>query len=809
MLYNYIKIAFRNLTKQRFYAFINILGLAISLSSCLLIALFVMNELSYDKFHQEAENIYKVGSSGNIGGQDFTTEFTAPPIAETLRKEFPEVNTVTRIFPLSVGEIVHHDSKSFVEEKVIAADSNFFKIFSFKLLKGNPETVLTEPNTIVLTESLAKKYFADQDAVGKVIALGEEKKAYEIVGIVENPPHNSQIDFTMLVSISSYEVVKYFDWSWIWSAVITYVKLNPDASAADLEAKFPKMVHTYAGNTIQRIFGMSMDDYEKKGGGLKLFLQPLTKIYLNSTGIEGGYLKRGNIQYLFIFIIVAVFIIFLACINFMNLSTARSTSRGKEVGIRKVLGTGRKTLIYQFLTESILITIIAMFIALALTQFFLFYFNSFLFENFQASLTANTNILILLFSIVIIVGIGAGSYPAFYLSAFKPVDVLKGKMNVSFSGNKIRSTLVIFQFVVSVSLIICTLLVFMQLNFLRDKNLGIDQENVIVLSSGNEKQHFKPAFKNEIDALSVVAQSSMAEGGPGKTYGMELFIPEGNDQQNDMLINYFSADYDFLNTFKIDVVRGRNFSREFPSDADDEKGVVLINEAAAKIFEWKDPIGKHLIGKDDGRPREIVGIIKDFNYESLHKEIAPLVIRFAPKNNFMYVRLKSGNINTSLQAVEKLWKNNNPATPFQYAFLNQELASFYHSEQRLGKIFMTFTSLAIFIACLGLFGLIAFTAEQRTKEIGIRKVLGATVANITYMLSKELIKLVVISNLVAWPIAWYIMNKWLQDFAYRIEIPWYVFIGAGSLALIIALMTVSFQSVKAALVNPVESLKSE
>jgi putative ABC transport system permease protein len=809
MLYNYIKIAFRNLTKQRFYAFINILGLAISLASCLLIALFVINELSYDKFHKEAENIFKVGSSGNIGGQDYTIEFTAPPVAETLRKEFPEVKTVTRIFPLSVGEIVHHNGKDFMEEKVIAVDSNFFKIFSFKLLKGNQATVFKEPNTIVLTESLAKKYFGDQDAVGKILTAGEDKKAYEVVGVVANPPHNSQINFSMLVSISSYDVVKYFDWSWIWSGVITYVKLNPGASAEDLEAKFPKMIHTYGGNTIQRIFGMSMEDFEKKGGGLKLFLQPLTKVYLYSSGIEGAFLKRGNIQYLFIFIIVAIFIIFLACINFMNLSTAKSASRGKEVGIRKVLGTVRRNLIYQFLTESILITIVAMFIALALTQFFLSYFNSFLFENFQASLTANPTLIVLLFALILIVGIGAGSYPAFYLSAFKPVDALKGKMNLSFNGNKIRSTLVVFQFVVSVSLIICTLLVFMQLNFLRDKNLGIDQENVIVLSSGNSKQPLKQEFKNDINALSVVSANSLAEGGPGKNYSMELFIPEGQDEQNDMLINYFSVDYDFLKTFNIEVVSGRNFSREFPSDADDEKGAVLINEAAAKIFEWKDPIGKHIVGKDDGRPREIVGIVKDFNYESLHKEIAPLVIRFAPQNNFMYVRLKPGDIQASLQSVEKVWKKNNPATPFQYAFLDQALASFYHSEQRLGKIFMTFTSLAIFIACLGLFGLIAFTAEQQTKEIGIRKVLGATAANITYMLSKALIKLVIISNLVAWPIAWYMMNKWLQDFAYRIEIPWYVFVGAGSMALIIALITVSFQSVKAALVNPVESLKSE
>lgn len=806
MLKNYIKIILRSLFKQKFYTGINILGLAVSMASCLLIVLFILNELSYDRFHKNADRIYKVGASGNIGGEDFKIAYTAPPVAETLVKEFPEVDIATRIFPIT-SELVQYENKIFLQEEILGVDSNFFKVFSFSLLKGNITTVFEDPNTVVITEGAAKKYFGSQDPLGKILSFGNDKSAFQVIGVVKNPPHNSQFTFSMLTSISSYPIVKKFDWSWVWSGVITYVKLNPGAVAQELEAKFPKMIRAYGGYTIGRIFDMSMDEFEKEGGGLKLFLQPLTEVYLHSNDIEGGIIKQGNIQYLYIFAIVAAFIIFLACINFMNLSTARSMKRSKEVGIRKVLGTTRRNLISRFLGESLLMTFVAMFIALALTQLFLLSFNSILFENFNPDLLTQPGIVIILMVIVIVVGLGAGSYPAFYLSAFKPVDVLKGKTHTASSGNNMRSLLVVFQFVVSISLIVCTLLVMLQLNLLHNKNLGIDKENLLVLESNRE--NFKTDFKNTLAGFAAISRVSMSNGGPGKPCEMELFVPEGNEQKEDMLINNFFGDYDFVNTFSIEVLRGRNFSREFPSDADPKIGAVLINEAAAKMLGWDDPIGKHLMAKDDGLAREVVGVVKNFNYESLHKEIAPLVIRFSENGNFMYVRLKPGNLQSSIQTIEKIWKQENSSLPFQYSFLDQELASQYHTEQRLGTIFTIFTSLAIFIACLGLFGLVSFMAEQRTKEIGIRKVLGASLSSVANLLSKELVKLVVIANFIAWPIAWYAMNLWLQRFAYHINIEWYVFVIAALIAFIIAVVTVSFQSIKAAMANPIDSLKSE
>ncbi|MDO1445295.1 ABC transporter permease [Rhodocytophaga aerolata] len=809
MLHHYLKIAIRNLLKQKLYTVINIMGLAMGLASCVLIILFVMEHLSFDKFHQRADRIYRVNYKGKLSADSdpYHIGATPPPVARTLMNEFPEVELATRIYPKG-SNLIRYQDKSFEEQHVLAVDSNFFKIFSFKLLEGDPSTVFSEPNAVIVTEEMAKKYFNNQPAMGKILSFGDERTPYKVVGVAENPPYNSHFTFHMLTSINTEKQVQQFDWSWIYCALTTYVQVKEGASADRIQAKFPDMVRRHAGNTIGRIFGTSIKDFEKSGNSIQLSLQPLPAIHLYSAGIGSGLGTHGDIKYLYIFSCVAIFILLLACINFMNLSTARSAGRSKEVGVRKVLGSVKSQLVGQFLTESMLTSLIAMLLAFALGELFLLLFKDLLFEGLDTNLLNQNWIWLCMVLLVFIVGIVAGSYPAFYLSAFRPVEVLKGKLRMGVKNSRIRSSLVVFQFGVSVCLIICTMFVFRQLSHLSNINTGFTKENVLVITNTDRLGTNRGAFKQALTNMPEVVNASYATNLPGTVIDSDLFKPEGANTE-DQLLEFITADYEYLQTLNITLKDGRNFSRDFPSDADEEEGAMLINESAAAILGWDNPIGKHLRSARDDNNRKTIGVIKDFNFRSLHSPIKPLLILLAPEGDYMVVRIKPSEGKKVIGALETKWKSFSPNAPFDHFFMDERLNAQYKAEQQIGQIFSIFTSLAIFIACLGLFGLAAYTTEQRAKEIGIRKVLGASVMGVVNLLSKDFLKLVLLANIIAWPLAWLLMDYWLRDFAYRIDLEPWVFLVAALLAVITALLTVFYQAFKAAQNNPVESLRSE
>lgn len=809
MLSHYLKIALRNLQKQKIYTLINILGLSIGLAGCVLIMLFVMEHLNFDTFHRKADRIYRVNYKAKLSADadPYHIGATPPPAAKTLMAEFPEVELATRIYPKGIN-LIRYGDKTIMETDIIAVDSNFFKIFDFKLTEGDPTSVFSEPNAVIITEEMATKYFGTDPAIGKILSFGDERIPYKVAGIAKNPPYNSHFTFHMLTSISSEVQVQHFDWSWVYCALTTYVQLKEGASAQNLNAKFPGMIKRHAGQTIGRLFDTSVEDFQKKGNSIEMYLQPLKKIHLYSAGITSGLGTHGDIKYLYIFSCIAAFILLLACINFMNLSTARSASRSKEVGVRKVVGSVKSQLVLQFLTESMVTCLIAMLFAMAMGEIFLLLFKDFLFDGLDTNLLNQKWLWLGMTVLLFVVGIVAGSYPAFYLSAFKPVEVLKGKLRMGMKSSRIRSTLVVFQFGVSVCLIICTMLVFRQLNYLSQVNMGFDKENLIVLTNTDRLGNNAGAFKQELTNMPQVISSSYSKNLPSAAIDQDIFYPQDASNQ-DKLLSFVTADYEYLQTLQIQLKEGRNFSRDFTSDADGNEGAMLINESAARLLGWKDPIGKHLRSARDGNNRKIIGIIKDFNFRSLHNPIEPLLILLAEGGDYMSVKVKPGQVQETLQAIESEWKKFAPSAPFEYSFLDERVNEQYKAEQHIGRIFTLFTSLAIFIACLGLLGLAAFTTEQRAKEIGIRKVLGASVWGVVHLLSRDFLKLVIIANLIAWPFAWYVMDRWLQDFAYRTPLDGWVFILAGILAVVTALLTVLYMALKAAHSNPVKSLRCE
>ena len=812
MLKNYIITAFRNLIKYKYYSLINILGLSIGIAGCLLMLLYVIDELSYDRFHEKADRIYRLNLDGVWGGEETRGSTSPPPLAKLMVDEFPEVQTAARIFrPGDV--VVRHQNTFFTESGLLAVDPDFFNIFSFEMLEGDPKTALADPNSIVITEETAAKYFDNQPAMGKLLNIGDDKSAFKITGIVKSPPSNSHFDFDMLAPIEAYPVVKRFGWSWIWLQVVTYVVLEEGASPAAVNAKMPQLTATHGSKVIERFSGLSFDEFISTGGRWHWELQPLTDIRLYSQEVGNRLGTIGDIKTVYILSIIALFMILIACINFMNLSTARSANRIKEVGVRKALGSYRSHLIGQFLCESMLFSFISTTLALGLVELALPFFNEISGKQLAFNYLQHAWLFGSLIGLTAFVGIAAGSYPAFYLTAFQPVLALKGQRAIGADGRSsyLRKILVVCQFAISSGLIVCTLLVYQQLKFIQTKDLGFDKENVIIVNNTERLGENEDAFKQTLLQQSAVINASFCSGFPTSgTFG-DFYTPEGTDQEN-FLLSSIKGDYEFLETMQLDLVEGRDFSEEFPTDVDG----VLLNETAVKFLGWENPIGKHLIYPGNRHQRlQVLGVIKDFNFFSLHFEVQPFAIflftsqTYTLPVNYLSVRVQPGDVAATLEKIETQWKALAPESPFEFAFLDDRIDAQFRAEQRLGKVFGIFTGLAIFIACLGLLGLATFTAEQRTKEIGIRKVLGASAAGLMGLLLKDFARPVIIANLAAWPIAYLAMNEWLQDFAYRIDINWWTFAISGALALLIAVITIGYQAIKAALANPIKALRYE
>lgn len=793
MIRNYLKIAFRNLWRHKIFSLINIMGLAVGMTACFLIFLYVSFELSYDSFHNKADRIYRIVTDIKTPTEVINFDRPAWAVPANVKDEFPEVESFVRIAEDQV--LVRKGDIKFQEENAAWADSSFFHVFDFKLLKGNPQTALKDQFSIVFSETAAKKYFGKEDPIGQTVLISGDAHPATVTGIMKDIPENSQIKADMLLSMTT--MTQKFQprsdsvWGGYWPRA--FVLLRPGTNATALQAKFPAFLEKRNGTEMKKLQMYPI-----------LFLENLKDVYLHST--RSGQ-KKGNIANVYIFSIVAIFILLIACINFINLTTARSAERAKEVGIRKVAGALKTQLSKQFIGESVIICLIAFLLTIFFSWLLLPLFNQLAGKTISQSIFENARYLGILFFAAIGIGLLAGIYPALVLSSFKPVIVLKGKFATGTRGILLRKALVVSQFTISIGLIIATIIVYNQMSYMRNRDLGFSKDQILVMDTYGDKG--KDAFKQALTGMptikSVALSSSVPGSGNPSAYS-EIENTKGYLQIANL--DLYFVDFDYINQFKIKMVAGRGFSSEFGTDTTQ---AMVLNEAAVKMFGYSSPqqaIGKRF--KQWGREGKIIGVMKDFHFRSLQQPIKPLSMRIEPgSNNLVSIYVAAANLPTTIASAEKKWKELIPNRPFSYYFLDEFFDRQYRSEERFGKLFLNFAILAIFISCLGLLGLASYSTIQRTKEIGIRKVLGASVSNIVNLLSKDFLRLVAISALIAFPVAWWAMNKWLQDFAYRIGVSWWVFLMAGILATFIALSTISYQAIKAAVANPVKSLRTE
>ena len=810
MIKNYLKIAFRNLTKYKFISFINLFGLTIGLTCCLVIFTFILHELSYDKYQPNAGRVYRVTRTFyNIqnGSISLNLSTISPPFAPYLQNDFKEIEELTRFVDYSPAP-VKYGEKIINEKNIFFADKNFFDFFKTNVLEGEQKKGLEEPFCAMLTDEMAKKYFGNEDPINKIISVNYGRYFdFKVTGVFKPFPSNTHFHPNMLLSFSSMNDTLIYGaenlrTNWGNNDFFTYIRLPEGYDPKRLERQFPAFLD-------RRMVGQYTT--VKPSQGTSLSLQKLTDIHLRShTDYEAE--ENGDIKRVYIFSAIALFILLIACINYMNLSTARSTLRAREIGIRKTVGAERKEIMAQFLSESILVTWIAMLFAFAFTWLLLPWLNRITTQNLDINILLKWQIIIPIFLVPFIVGTLSGLYPAIFMSSFQPVKVLKGFLKTGTGNISFRKVLVTVQFALSIILIICTAIVFNQMRYMQNKSLGYDKEQIVTLSYPSELNDKYDAFRTELLSNSNI-----------KNVGWSTRIPTGRLLDNmgasmmsgDTLapinadIKFVSADHDFISTYGIKMISGRDFSRDFSTDTSS----FLINESAARVLGFKT--NEAVLGKDfgyGGRRGKLVGVFNDFHFESMHQKIAPLVF-FMPRNARNYgrisVKISGAGVPVAISYIEKTWKKFLPETPFEFTFLSENFNRLYKTEERQKTLFTTFACLAIFIACLGLFGLSAFAISQRIKEIGIRKVMGADTSTIVALLSKDFLKLVAISAIIAFPVAWYFMNKWLQDFAYRINMPWWIFIAAGIIATVIALFTISFQAIKAAIANPVKSLRTE
>lgn len=805
MIRNNIKIAWRNLQRNKIYSLLNSGGLAVGMACCILIGLFIKNELSYDRYHKNFDNIYRVLHSYRQFQDSEKPASPAPeefqvwgnaPVGRALLNDFPEIIKTVQ-FTSPVKLLMQYKENRFQESDMLFADSTVFDIFSWKLLSGSIQKALIDPNSIVLTQFMAKKYFGDENPLGKILKVGDDG-AFTVTGVMEGIPSNSHFSFDALISMSTFKKGRpeVFD-SWGYVDFYTYFLVAPKTNINALSAKIPEFLkrqHTGGDN----------ETYD-------IAFEPLSDAYLYSkAGRQPGV--TGNLSTIYIFSCIALFILVIACINFMNLSTARSVERAKEIGVRKTLGAKKNSLIYQFLTESVLLSLVALVFAFGIALLTIPILNAVSGKSLGYDDLISLQMLLILLCAALLVGLLAGSYPALVLTQYRPVSVLKGNFQSSDKGVFLRKGLVVLQFGLSFALMVGTAVVFAQLDHLRSKSLGFTQDQMLVIDYGNDKsvnqklEAIKTTFTNRPDVITVSASRAV----PGDFFpNAYTTIESANGEMQSNAPALYEIDFDFVPNYHINVVAGRAYSRDYPVDSTQS---LLVNESAARLFGYANP--QDIVGKrfdQWGRQGTVIGVLEDFNYQSLHHKIEPLVLRFAPLGELgkLSLHLKTNNLPESIDQLKQTWNQLAPQRPFLYSFLDESFNKQYQEDIRFGQVFSIFSGLAIFIACLGLFGLATYSTKKRVKEIGVRKVLGASISAIVTLLSSDFIKLVLIAILIASPISWWAMNKWLQDFAYHIDMQWWMFVAAGILALGIALLTVSFQAIKAAIVNPVKSLRTE
>jgi putative ABC transport system permease protein len=807
MLKNFFIITLRNILRDKTYLVLNVMGLSLGIAGSILIILFVRNEVSYDQFHENANRIYRITGYGKLEGKEMSVAITSPPQAKAFKEDYPEIEDATRYY-YQEDQKVTHENVSYHEKKFFYADPNFLEIFNFPLEKGDPKTALLNPNSVILTAGTAKKLFGSADPLGKSIIVNNDQ-VYQVTGIARKIPVNTHFKFDYLASFNSLDLSR--DESWMSQMLETYILLKKGHSSQKLEAKFETAMDKYVLPQLGKLMSLKVNTYkefEASGNIFRFSLQPLDDIHFNVTYLM-GYDHGTDQIYIYFFSLVAVFLLFIACINFMNLSTAKFSYRSKEVGIKKVVGSSRMQLIRQFLAESILIVLVAMIISLTLVELLLPAFNLFTGKDLEIRYLNNWYVIPVLILATISIGFFAGLYPAFYLSSFRPAEILKSKFNGGSGKIKLRSVLVVVQFAITIMLLISTFIVSSQLRFIRNKDLGFNKENVLVVKNSGDLADHSETFREQILKVPGVMNASRSWTFPGEGYYGTTFQKQGDSLLKMYQLEIIHGDYDFVPTLGIHIKQGRNFSREFSTD----DHALLINENAVRFFGLKEPVGTKFTapnGMGGQDVFEVIGVFKDIYYKSLHEKIEPMVIGLRTQTSqYTLIRINGDDLVHTIGKIEKEWNEFVPGQAMEYVFIDENFENLYRAEIRAGRLFGIFSILAIFVACLGLLGLSTFTAVKRTKEIGIRKAHGASVPVILRLLSKEIIVLIIISSVIAWPVVYYFMHRWLQNFAYQTGINPLIFLLSSFIGLAIAISVVVYQSFRVARINPVEALKYE
>jgi putative ABC transport system permease protein len=808
MIKNYLKVALRNLWKSKGFTAINVIGLAAGLGVCLLIVLYVMDELSYDRFNVNADRIYRADADIQFNNTQLGGVVSPKPLGPTMVKNYPEVEQMARVQSFNSDVMVKKGTEWIQDHHHALADSTFFQVFTFPFIAGDPKTALNEPHSVVIDESAARRYFNSTDVIGKTLEM-ENKNICKITGVIRDMPAQSHFHFSFIQPLRDGNHGD--DDEWLSNNWITYLLFRPGVDPAVVQTHVDAAINTYLGKELKDQLHASLTDMGKSGNHFLYHLFPLTRIHLyshKSYELEAN----GDANYVYIFSFIALLILLIACVNFMNLSTARSANRAREVGIRKVIGSTRGYLIAQFLTESVLLSLFSMVLALGAAAALLPMFDQLAGKQLHAGALFSSRLLPMVVALALIVGCLAGSYPAFYLSSFKPIQVLKGTVAAGFRGSWLRSVLVVGQFWISICLIIGTLVIFRQLSYIRNRDVGFNREQVLVLHNTQSAGDPVKNFSQELLRLSGVEDATVSGNLPtdGSVYSEDGWFRDASlDMKQVTIATLVQIDDRYIPTLGMKMAQGRNFDiHEFPTDS----SAIILNESAVAVLGFKDPLNQKLWrAGDQMKPyaEHIIGVVKDFNFSSLHQKVGPMIMQYGDSRGMVAIRLRAGNVSSMVSIIEDKWKKMAPGIPFSYTFMDNDFDQLYHADQQTGQIFVTFAIFAILIACLGLFGLVTYAAEQRMKEIGIRKVLGAKVGGLMTLLSRDFTKLVLIASLIAFPVAWWAMHKWLQTFAYRTTISWWIFVVAGVAAILIALVTVSFQTIRAAVANPVKSLRSE